>query len=414
MNGTHASPVDISKLKVALVHDWFVGYFGAERMVEQVLRVFPQANLFALIDFLPDNGRQFIQNKKIKTSFIQKLPRAAKLYRSYLPLMPLAIEQFDMSGYDLIISSNYAVAKGVITGPDQLHVCLCYSPMRYAWDLMHQYLDEAGLSRGVRSWLARIILHRMRLWDYRTAAGVDDFIAISNYIARRIYKVYRRASTVIYPPVDVGKFIVGETRQDHYLTASRLVPYKRVGTIVAAFRQMPDKKLLIIGDGPEFTRIRKNAGPNVTMLGYQSTGNLHRHMMSARAFIFAACEDFGIIPVEAQACGTPVIAYGRGGARETIIEGKTGIFFEEQTPEAIVQAVTRFETMADRFDPHIINSLARRFSVNRFQAEFRHFIKTKVDDYFGTGSKPPAKKLHLRGQSESKAARPGEEILKEI
>ena len=215
-------------MRIAIVHDWLVVYAGAERVLEQMLACYPDADLFSLVDFLPAGQRDFIRNKLVTTSFIQRLPRARKKYRNYLPFMPLAVEQFDLSGYDLVISSNHAVAKGVLTGPDQLHLCMCHSPIRYAWDLQHQYLREAGLERGIKGWMAKVILHYVRLWDVRTANGVDAFIAISRHIARRIRKVYGRDSTVIYPPVDVADFPLYRDKEDFYVTASRMVPYKKM------------------------------------------------------------------------------------------------------------------------------------------------------------------------------------------
>ena len=333
-------------MKVAIVHDWFVVYAGAERVVEQLLELYPEADLFSTVDFLPDGKRDFIKNKKVHTTFIQHLPGARKHYRSYLPLMPLAIEQLDLSGYDLIISSSSCVAKGVITGPDQIHICMCYTPVRYAWDLQHQYLQEAGMTKGLKSWLARIILHYIRMWDLRTVNNVDHFIAISKYIERRIKKYYRRESTVIYPPVDVDKFELCEEKEDYYLTASRMVPYKKIKLIVEAFNEMPDKKLVVIGDGPEFAKTKAIAKENITMMGYQPYEVLKEKMQHAKAFIFAAEEDFGITPIEAQACGTPVIAFGKGGALETIKQNITGIFFLEQKKDDIIRAILLFENMS--------------------------------------------------------------------
>ncbi len=364
----------LDSLRVAIVHDWLVVYAGAERVLEQMLEVFPQADLFAMVDFLPGNERGFIRNKSVTTSFTQKLPFARKMYRQYLPLMPLAVEQFDLSSYDLVISSSAAVAKGVITGPDQLHICMCYSPMRYAWDLTHQYLRESNLTSGPKSWLARWMLHKLRLWDLRTANGVDEFIAISNFISRRIQKVYRRDSTVIYPPVDTSGFDIGGDRGDYYLTSSRMVPYKRIDLIVRAFADMPDRKLIVIGDGPEMTKIRKLATSNVTLLGYQPHEVLKYHLQTAKAFIFAAEEDFGIAPLEAMACGTPVIAYGRGGARETVTDGVSGLHFHTQTAGAIRDAVVEFVTIAHTFDPVDIRGEALRFAPERFRREFESYV----------------------------------------
>jgi glycosyltransferase involved in cell wall biosynthesis len=360
-------------MRVALVHDWFTVYAGAERVVEQILRVFPQADVYALVDFLKEEERGFLQGKRAQVSFIQRLPKAQRRYRTYLPLMPLAIEQFDLRGYDLVISSSHAVAKGVITGPDQLHICYCHSPMRYAWDLQHQYLKESGLERGMKSWIARALLHYLRLWDSRTANGVDVFIANSRYIARRILKVYRREAEVIYPPVDVEAFTLRQDKEDFYLTASRMVPYKRIDLIVEAFSQMPDRRLVVIGDGPEMPKVRAKAGPNVTLLGYQPFEVLRDYMQRAKAFVFAAEEDFGIAPVEAQACGTPVIAFGKGGAAETVVAGETGVFFQDQNVSSLIKAIEEFEKLS--FNPLRVRKNAERFSSERFRREFAALIE---------------------------------------
>ena len=360
-------------MKVAIVHDWFVVYAGAERVVEQLLELYPEADLFSTVDFLPDGKRDFIKNKKVHTTFIQHLPGARKHYRSYLPLMPLAIEQLDLSGYDLIISSSSCVAKGVITGPDQIHICMCYTPVRYAWDLQHQYLQEAGMTKGIKSWLARIILHYIRMWDLRTVNNVDHFIAISKYIERRIKKYYRRESTVIYPPVDVDKFELCEEKEDYYLTASRMVPYKKIKLIVEAFNEMPDKKLVVIGDGPEFAKTKAIAKENINMMGYQPYEVLKEKMQHAKAFIFAAEEDFGITPIEAQAFGTPVIAFGKGGALETIKEKETGWFFGEQSVDSIVSSVYDFEKIHS-IKYQNCRHRAERFSVERFKKEVKEYI----------------------------------------
>jgi len=365
----------LAKLRVAIVHEWFVDRSGSERVVEQILNIVPQADLYAVVDFLPEDLRWFIRHKPVRTTFIQQLPGARKRYRSYLPLMPLAIEQHDLSSYDVVVSSSHAVAKGVLTGPDQLHISYVHSPMRYAWDLQHQYLKEAGLDRGMKAWLARWVLHRARSWDYRTANGVDHFVANSAFIARRIWKTYRREATVIYPPVDTANFALEENKEDYYLTASRMVPYKKVGVIVDAFARMPDKKLVVIGDGPEYAKVVAKGKANVAFLGYQGHRDLRRYMERARAFVFAAEEDFGITPVEALACGTPVLAYGKGGALESVRgldqPHPTGLFFGEQTPEAIVDAVERFEVLRCRIDPIDCRKRAEQFSQERFVQEFR-------------------------------------------
>ena len=358
-------------MRVAIVCDWLVVYAGAERVLEQILKIYPNADLFCLVDFLPEDQRDFIMQKETHTSFIQNLPRAKKSYRSYLPLMPLAIEQLDVSAYDLVISSSHAVAKGVLTGPDQVHISYVHSPIRYAWDLQHQYLQEANLTRGLKGWIAKAILHYIRLWDYRTANGVDYFIANSKFIARRIKKVYGREAAVVYPPVDIEAYELCEEKEDFYLTASRMVPYKKVKLIVEAFNEMPDKSLVVIGDGPEYAKIKEIAGSNITLMGYQPFSVLKEKMQKAKAFVFAAEEDFGITPVEAQACGTPVIAYGKGGALETV-QGytdtmpRTGIFFESQTIQSIRNAVDSFEKNASDFVFRNCRLNAERFSQQQF------------------------------------------------
>lgn len=367
-------------MRVAIVHDWLTTYAGAERVLEALLQLFPQAELYTVVDFMRAPERRFLRDRQVHTSFVQHLPFARSKYRAYLPLMPLAVEQFDLSGFDLVISSSHAVAKGVLTGPDQVHICYCHSPMRYAWDLQHSYLRESGLSRGARGWLARYLLHRVRLWDYRTAAGVDAFVANSAYIARRIEKVYRREATVIYPPVDIDFFEPGSTRDGFYLTASRFVPYKRVDLIVEAFGRMPDRRLMVIGTGPDESRLRAIASANVHFLGYQPNEVLRDYLQRARAFVFAAEEDFGILPVEAQACGTPVIAYGRGGTRDTVrdlsADQPTGVLFQEQTAEAIVRGVREFE---EKIPP--ISVAACRTNALRFApAQFRKRMETLVSE----------------------------------
>lgn len=366
-------------MKIAIVCDWLVTYAGAERVIEQILNSFPEADLFSVVDFIEDDKRNFLLNKKANTTFIQNIPFAKEKYRQYLPLMPLAVEQLNLSEYDLVISSSHAVAKGVITGPDQLHISYVHSPIRYAWDLQHQYLKEANLTRGLKGWLAKIILHYMRMWDLRTTNGVDHFIANSEFIARRIWKVYRREADVIYPPVDVDSFTLKHDKEDFYLTASRMVPYKKIDLIVEAFSQMPDKKLIVIGDGPDYKKIVDKSGKNVQFLGYQSYAVLKDHMQRAKAFVFAAEEDFGITPVEAQACGTPVIAYGKGGATETIVglgsKAPTGVFFTEQSILALINAVNLFEREQESFVPSNCRKNAERFAIDKFKNKFRSFVE---------------------------------------
>ena len=375
----------ISKIRVAFIHDWLVTYAGAERVLEKMLDCYPQADIFSTVDFLGDDQRGFLKGKHATTSFIQRLPKAASRYRNYLPLMPLAVEQFDLSSYDVIISSSHAVAKGVLVGPDQLHICMCYSPIRYAWDLQHQYLKEAKLQHGVKGWLVRWLFHKMRIWDVRTANGVDQFIAISHFIERRILKAYRRTSIVIYPPVDIAAFAFQPEKEDFYLTASRMVPYKKIPLIVEAFSAMPNKRLVVIGDGPEFDKCKALAGANVELKGYQSFEVLKDHMQRAKAFVFAAEEDFGIAPLEAQACGTPVIAFGKGAALETIrgmgCNSPTGVFFLDQTVQSIQNAVQQFDLTSNTILPAACRDNAMRFSPERFLREFQEFVDQSWADF---------------------------------
>ncbi|RBP69265.1 glycosyltransferase family 4 protein [Marinobacter nauticus] len=374
---------EIDDLKIAVVHDWLVTYAGAEKVLEQIINIYPQADIFSLVEFLPIEQRRFLKEKRVNVSFIQNLPFSSTKYRMYLPLMPLAVEQFDLSDYDLVISSSYAVAKGVITGPDQLHICYCHSPIRYAWDLQHQYLKESGISKGLRGWLARWFLHKMRIWDVRTANGVDYFIANSHYISRRIKKVYGRDAVTIYPNVAVDSFDLVQEKDDYYLTVSRLVPYKKIALIVQAFAKMPDKKLVVIGDGPEMSKIKSYASKNIEILGYQPFDSIKKYMSKAKAFVYAAEEDFGIVPVEAQACGTPVIAFGRGGVTETVLAGKTGLFFYEQNERAICEKVSEFERDFE-LDSNFIRTHAEQFSTDAFKNKISKFIDDRYKKFIGS------------------------------
>ena len=364
-----------SSLSVALVHDWLPVYAGAERVLEQMIRLFPEAEIYSLIDFVSEDQRDFLDGKTVNTSFIQNLPFAESSYRYYLPLAPFAIEQFNLFDHDIVLSSSYAVAKGALTRSDQLHLSYVHSPIRYAWDLQFQYLQQRGLTSGLRGVLARMVLHYMRLFDSTTADRVDVFAANSKHVARRIWKTYRRKAHVIYPPVDTEKFQLQEDKEHFYLAMSRLVEYKRMDLIVEAFSEMPDKELIVIGDGPQFDELQREAGPNVSLLGYQSDEAVQYYMQNARAFVFAAEEDFGIVPVEAQACGTPVIAYGKGGALETVIPEKTGLFFEQQSVGALRNAVEHFAANQDRFEPGRIRQHAEQFAPERFRQELSDFIE---------------------------------------
>lgn len=368
-------------INIAIVADWLVTYAGAERVISEMLKVFPKSDLFSVIDFLSDESRQHFLGKHAQTTFIQKFPKAESKYRNYLPFMPLAIEQLDVSTYDVVLSSSHAVAKGVLTGPDQLHISYVHSPIRYAWDLQHQYLRELGLTQGIKALIVRWLLHKIRMWDYRTANGVDHFVANSKFIARRIKKVYGRDSDVIYPPVDTDRFTLRENKDNFYFTASRMVPYKKIDLIVEAFAQMPDKKLVVIGDGPDMQKIKSKATSNIEILGYQSNQVMQDHMQRAKAFVFAAEEDFGITPVESQACGTPVIAFGKGGSRETVMsnidQNPTGVFFNQQNISSVIDAVEFFEQKQDIYLPQNCRDNALRFSNQRFELELENYLVEK-------------------------------------
>ena len=380
-------------LRVALVHDWLVTYTGGERVLEQTLKVFPEADVYTLVDFLGPEDRRFLGGRPTHHSFLQRMPFARRHYRRYLPIMPFAIGRFDLREYDLVISNSHAVAKGVPTGPEQLHVCICLSPIRYAWDLQDQYLKESGLDRGLRGMLARGLLHKIRIWDTKTANGVDRFIAISEFISRRITKAYGRDSTVIYPPVDISSFVPGEetARGDFYVTAGRLVPYKRVGLLAEAFREMPERQLVVIGDGPMRKQLLKDLPSNVRFLGRQPFPVLLSYLQTARGFLFAAEEDFGIAPLEAQACGTPVVAYGRGGALETIRglddPEPSGVFFKDQSVTSLREAIQTLEEDPGRVGTANCRRNAERFGPERFREQLGGFMEAAWEEFSASPSR---------------------------
>jgi len=373
-------------MKVAIVQEWLVSVGGSDKVVKAILDVYPDADIYTLVAKKDVCNELGIPWDKVHTSFIQKLPFGTKKHRAYLPLFPFAIEQFDLRGYDLIISSSHCVAKGVLTKADQLHICYCHSPIRYCWDMYNEYLEESNLSKGVKGWLVRMLLHPIRQFDAITATRPDYFISNSDYVGNRIKKTYRRKSKTIHPNIDVDKFSLCEDKKDYYLASSRLVAYKKIDLIVDAFNEMPEKKLIVIGGGPQLKQLQGKANSNIQVMGYQPFDVLKEKMQHARAFIFAADEDFGMIPIEAQACGTPVIAYGKGGSLETVKERKTGLFFKEQTIEAIKDAVCRFEKLgAAPFDYKEIRKWSEGFSEIRFKTEMKDFIDKKYLDFLNNG-----------------------------
>jgi glycosyltransferase involved in cell wall biosynthesis len=367
-------------LKYALVHEWLTpkATGGSELVVQEILNHI-DADLYALIDFESTNPESYLYKRQIGKTFLQHFPYARNGIQKYLPLWPLAIEQLDLRQYDVILSSSHAVAKGVITTPEQLHICYCHSPMRYAWDLTFDYLNQSQLGRGVPGWAARYLLHRLRQWDVLSANRVDYFIANSQYTARRIWRCYRREATVIYPPVNVEAFPFLPHKEDFYLTVSRLVSYKQVSLIVRAFNQL-QRPLVVIGTGSEMKHLQAIASPNIQILGWQPDDVVKKYMARAKAFVYAACEDFGIALVEAQACGTPVIAYGAGGALETVRdlrshqETGTGIFFPAQVETALIEAVEKFEMYRGSLHPEYARKHAAQFSRQVFAQRYQDFI----------------------------------------
>lgn len=362
-------------MKKALVHDWFISFGGAEKCIESFTNVWGDFNIYALYDFLEDNDRkEILKDKKATTSFLQNLPKAKQYYQNYLPLFPLAIEQFDLNEYDLILSSSHAVAKGVLTHEHQLHICYMHTPMRYAWDLYHQYLREANLSKSFKGKFVQYILHKIRIWDISSINRVDYYIANSNYVARRIKKIYGKDSEVIYPPVDTHYFTLEENKEDFYLTVLRNVPYKKLNLIVETFAKI-GKKLVIIGEKTD--QLSQRIPSNIVLLGYQNKTEIKHYMQKAKAFVYVAKEDFGISVVEAQACGTPVICLGQGGTKETVIDKVTGIHFYNQTLDDLLQAIEQFENKQNIFDPKVIRKHALQFSTQRFEKQIQTFIEDK-------------------------------------
>ncbi len=374
---------ELRTLKIAIVHEWLVNFAGSERVVEQMLELFPDADVFSLVDFLPENGKHFIKNKKVRTSFIQKLPFARKHFRNYFFLFPLAVEGHDLRGYDLVLSSTHMVSKGAIVNQNQLHLSYCHSPCRYAWDLYHQYLEEAGLSKGIKGFLAQWFLHKLRIWDQISTPRVHHFMANSQYIARRIGHVYRRESEVVFPPVDVQRFAPVLDHDDYYLAASRLVPYKKMDLIAEAFSKMPDKKLILLGSGrpAEETRVKKWLRPNIEFRKEAEPAEFLKLMSRAKAFVFAAEEDFGITMAEAQACGTPVVAFAKGGAAEIVSDGETGILFPEQSADSLKMAIEKFESQGITKNAEAISESAQRFSKLAFRDNLVKFMAEKWREF---------------------------------
>lgn len=375
------APIAVSDLKYAVVHEWLTpkATGGSELVVKEILQHI-NADLYALIDFESTNPESYLFQRKIGTTFLQHFPLARNGVQKYLPFLPLAIEQLDLRGYDVILSSSHAVAKGVLTGPQQMHICYCHAPMRYAWDLTFDYLQSSLLGRGWQSAPTRYLLHRLRQWDVLSANRVDYFVANSKNTARRIWRYYRRPAEVIYPPVDVDRFPFQSQKQEFYLTVSRLVSYKKVKLIVETFNRL-GYPLVVIGSGPELPQLIQIAAANVKILGWQPDEVVNQYMGQAKAFVYAAYEDFGIAPVEAQACGTPVIAYGAGGTAETVRDLRqygragTGLLFSTQTEAALREAVETFEQLYPTFEPEVARLHAVHFHPSVFKQRYLTFLE---------------------------------------
>ena len=361
-------------MKIAIIHDWLVTNAGAEKVLRNLVEIYPDADIFSLVDFLNQKDREDVLNGKFaKTSFIQKLPFSKNHFRNYLFLFPKAIESFDLSSYDLIISSSWAVAKGVRKNSNQTHICYCHTPIRYAWDLYEEYTSNL---KQPKKFFVELCLKYIRYWDIKSLPRVDYFVANSKFVQERIKKTYKKDSVVIYPPVNTDKFILNEKKEDFYLTACRLVPYKKTKLIVEAFNKMSDKKLVVVGSGEEFDSIKSIAKENILVLGYLEEDELIKYMKKAKAFLYAAIEDFGIVPIEAMSCGTPVIALNDGGTAETIRDKKTGVHFEHQTTKDIIDAVNSFVSL--NFDYEAISNEAKKYSQERFKEEFEEFVNSKL------------------------------------
>jgi glycosyltransferase involved in cell wall biosynthesis len=361
-------------MKVAIIHYWLVNMRGGEKVVETFCNIFPEADIFTHV-YVSDAVSNIIRQHKVTTSFIGSLPAAHRLYKRYLPLMPLALEQLDLRSYDLIISSESGPAKGIIPPPGSLHICYCHSPMRYIWNMFHDYRERSGLLTRT---LMPPLAHYMRMWDAVCSDRVDHYIANSKTVAARIKRYYRREAVVIPPPVDVDAFEIVDQKElgDYYLMAGELVAYKRPDLAVQAFNQM-NAKLVVIGGGDMLNEIRRIAGPSITVMGPQPFNMLRHHYARCRALIFPGEEDFGIVPVEAMASGRPIIAYGRGGATETVVPNLSGIFFEEQTVEAIIEAERTFRNLT--FSPEKIAEHARIFRPSQFVSKMSSYISQLME-----------------------------------
>jgi glycosyltransferase involved in cell wall biosynthesis len=369
--------------KIVFVYDWLVNYNmgGGEKVLAALMEIWPAAPTFTLVHDPRGPCAALTKGKQVNTSLIQYLPGAKNHHRLYLPLMPYAVQQLDLNEFDLVISCSHAFAHGIRTHPGQLHINYIFTPFRYAWELTQQDLDELGITSGMKGWLLNAFLSYFRVWDHKAAQEVDYFIANSNWTAKKVGNAYQRSADVIYSPVEVSEFNTNSTRSDYYVTVSRLVPYKRIDVITDSFSQMPDKQLLIIGEGPEKKRLEASVPSNIKFLGYQSFEAMKSYLESAKGFVYSAVEDFGIAPIEAQAAGTPVIGFRKGGLLETVVEGETGIFYESQTPESLIDAVNKFESSGIEFNPARLHEHAQKFNKERFKTEIQAYVIQRWEEF---------------------------------
>ncbi|MEQ9187377.1 MAG: glycosyltransferase [Cryomorphaceae bacterium] len=363
-------------MKVVFVHDWFTIPAGAEKVAREIIDLIQPSRVLALFNFMdPSSLDRITQGRAVKTSFLQRIPRAEEHYRHMAPLFPRAISKLDVSQADVIISSSWMAAKGISKRKGQIHISYCHTPMRFAWDLEEIYLSKYGYTSGLKRTIAKALIKRLKNWDSNTAHEVDHFVANSQFVSQRIQRAYGRSSTVIYPPVDTARFALHETKKEYYFTAARFVDYKNLELLIRAFNKLPENKLLIAGRGPLEKQLRKLAGPNIDFLGWVTDEQLVYYMQRAKAFVNASIEDFGIAGLEAQSCGTPVIALGKGGYTETVVENETGLFFHREHPEALADAILRSERMT--FDPYVVRKNAKRFDRDVFREQFLNFFLDK-------------------------------------
>lgn len=373
---------ELGEKSIAIVHEWLSTKAGSEKVTESFINLLQNVEVYSTVDFLSKEERETMMGDRVpKTTFIQKLPFARRHFRYYLPIFPFAIRSHRLKNHEVILSSSHAFAHGVKSRPGQIHISYSHTPMRYIWDMQDVYLESNNIHKGPLSWGSKLLTFLLRKWDARVSRNVDYYISNSGFTAQRIKDFYGRDAHVIYPPVEIERFEVEDEKEDFYVTASRLVCYKKVEMVVEAFNKMPDKKLVVIGDGKRKELIEKIAGPNITILSHLKFDEFHRYMRKAKGFVFAGKEDFGITLVEAQACGTPVIAFGEGGAAEIVKDRETGILFKEQTPESLINAIHEFELVFDaKFPAYKVRKNAERFSLDRFNKEVLSFINQCVSE----------------------------------